>query len=387
MKKLTSLLSTTFILTFCISISSCRKIEDKSRTSLEVEESYYLETKSPFVQDKSLDFFLENSWYAYDQSNHIIWPNFRVYGLRVDNQFYKFQIINYYNQASEAGHYSIRIQKENENTYQEFRLEAVGCGNTFTNPDYEQCIQDPEKNVYTYLNIENGLSKKMNSFFARRDKTWHIGFQGTKVILNSGDNGPGDTRVTSLYLYRPFYENKSPAFQKLAEESFENKGIRFFELEHDFRNAPYALPAGIDRVIFEDDWLRSSRGIFSANQNSWWLIKNREQSSLTKINIHEITESQLEGHINSLITLRIALNNPLNGEFQDEVFYTLPEISSKDKLIKMCIDLNSQAVVDCKNKNADLIFSALNIGRRRSWRFNVTEGAVGPLSYDEISNY
>ena len=164
-----------------------------------------------------------------------------------------------------------------ENTYQEFRLEAVGCGNTFTNPDYEQCIQDPEKNVFTYLNIENGLSKKMNSFFARRDKTWHIGFQGTKIILNSGDNGPGDTRVTSLYLYRPFYENESPAFQKLAEESFGNKGIRFFELEHDFRNAPYALPAGIDRVIFEDDWLRSSRGIFSANQNSWWLIKNREQ--------------------------------------------------------------------------------------------------------------
>ena len=374
-----------FILICFVLISSCRNIEKPDQaTEQEVTLTSFLTTLSPFVSDQSLDFFLENQWYTYDQANHIIWPNFRVYGLRSAGKYYKFQVLNYYDEASESGNYTIRIAGEDAST-RVLSFAAQGCGNTFNNPDYDNCVKDPARNTFTYVNILTGTSRQLSESQAKLDDKWHLAFLGTKIKLNSGKNGPGNVRAASLYLYGAFYPNGTASFQRLAEESFGRKGSDFFNLNFEFRNAPYALPAGIDRVIFEDDWLKKDTNFFKAKSENWWLIKSPTAS--TKFNVFEINESMDGDEVVTRIKLKLSSRKDSKEEFSKSSTLELPVFKSSQRLVKICIDLDKSLVIKCGSEGVDLTFSGLNRRNRRRWRFNVSSGAVGPLSLDEISNY
>lgn len=369
-----------FSTTLLLTALSCREISQQTQV-VETEQPFtaYEKPLNPFVGDQSLDFFLqeENQWYTYDQGNHIIWPNFRIYALRTQSRYYKVQFINYYNENSEPGNYTIRLQPEGQ-PMQEMRFVAKGCGNVYTNPDYNNCVNDPQRNVFTYLNIETGKASQMTAFESQNDPNWHIAFLGTEIKLNSGDDGPGDVRIARLYSYDAYYPNGTVSFQRLAEESFGEKGMRFFELEFNFRSAAYVLPEGIDRVIFEDDWFKKEGKFFAAKSENWWFVKNNE-GTYSKFNVAEIVEVENSEHIDT--TLKILTSSSDGAQSFDVSF------SSSQRLIKTCLDLDAKEVVDCSDNKADIIFSGLNRRNRRRWLFNVNVGAVGPLSKQEVNTF
>jgi hypothetical protein len=364
------------IIILIFGLFSCREIKEV-QTPLDNELSLlaYQKTLSPFVKDDSFDFFLANTWYTYDEGNHIIWPNFKVFALRKNNQYYKFQVIDYYNLKSEPGNFTIRVEKVGERL-QEFKFEAKACGNTFTNPNYDTCVLDPQKNIYTYVNIDSGKNWIMTDFEAELRDDWDIAFRGTEIKLNSGDNGPSNVRISLLYFYGAYYLNNAINYQMLAEESFGEKGLKFFNLDFPMNYAPFALPAGQDRVIFEDDWfIKRGRG-FRANSQNWWILKSSDGEDIHRFNVKEIADVKTDSGIQTTITLDL---------FESE--WVLPVFSSSERLIKRCFDLKDKQVVECSDSKADLIFSARNRGSRRSWRWNVVNSGVGPLSYDEMREF
>lgn len=58
--------------------------------------------------------FDANPWYRYDlEGNHRIWPNYDVYLIRTGSEIYKVQLINYYDEADEPRHITVRYAQLN----------------------------------------------------------------------------------------------------------------------------------------------------------------------------------------------------------------------------------------------------------------------------------
>lgn len=362
---------------------SCRQVSESPKIDSNPNVDAYMLSLSPYVGDQSLDFFLENSWYAYDETNHIIWPNFRVYSLRINSKYYKLQVLDYYDSGSIPGNFTIRVQPEGEASYL-LDFEAAGCGNVYTNPSYKECVKSPETNVFTYIDIEKESSHKLSDKEALNNKDWDIAFNGTNVKLNSGSNGPGDVRAANLYLYGGFFFLEGFNFQRIAEESFGLRGERFFELGFDVRRAAYGLPKGQPRAIFEADWFTKAGEFFEANSKNWWIIEDAEDGAFSKFNVSEINEVVTGEFIQTKIIFSLYNQNESDSMFQNLIKWELPSFSSESRLTKTCLDLNQRQIVDCSSPKADLILTVLNRNQKRRWRINVLKGAVGPLSNTEM---
>ncbi len=381
------MLLTCAISVFLIALSSCRDVAQVIRPPAVTNYEAFITKGSPYVKDEPFDVFLAKPWYSYDEANHIIWPVFQVYALKANQRYYKLQVIDYYDDQSQPGNYTLRIQPEGQAAY-EWSFEAQGCGNVYTNLSYKECLKDPEQNIYTYLNLETRQSWKMATWQARSRGDWHIAFNGTEVKINAGDQGPGQTRIGDLYLYQDFFFNGAADFQEIAEVSFSDKGQRFFDLDLDVRSAAFALPPGVERVVFEDDWFRDVRGSRKAVDSSWWIVKGGEGNTFSKFRFREIDEVSVGRVVESTFTLEFFYQGQSDSQFEATPrLWKLPMISSRERLLKWCLDFDSQEIIECSDSRWDLQLSVRNRGRRRRWQINVNAGAMGPLTQDVARIY
>lgn len=376
------------ILTFVLILSfSCRDVVEKKTENSREGINTYIEARSAYIKDESLDFFLTYPWYAYDEGNHIIWPNFRVYSLRTDETYYKVQVIDYYNRAAMPGHYTLRVQEEGERAFL-WDFEAQGCGNVYTNLNYKECLNNPQKNIYTYLDFKTRTAWKMTKAEALKDQEWDLAFNGTEVKMNAGDSGPGQTRMAELYFYGGFSRGDSADFQRIAEVSFSDKGERFFELDLSLRNVNFALPPGIPRVVYEPDWFKqeSDTEFHSAVSENWWVLKDGEGQSFVKFHVAEIREVFVGEDIQTEIIFKYFYQGPEDDRFSPQLkTWNVPKFDSSQRFIRLCLDFDENRVVDCSKGTWELRFSALNRGGQRRWLFNVNAGAVGPLNYSDMA--
>ena len=368
------------------SLLGCKEVSQKVLPPVDDRLGAWSIELSPYVKDQSLDFFIESSWYSYYDTNHIIWPHFRVYGLRINGEYTKLQIIDYYDDFSNPGNFTLRVQKEGEAT-KLIDFNAQGCGNVYTNPTYKECMADPDRNAFTYLNLETGAYRLMSDEEALKHLDWHIAFNGTNVRINSGKYGPGDVRATTLYIYGSFFANGKIYFQKIAEESFGPKGIRFFEQSFNLRRAPYALPQGQERAIHETDWFESNGEFFQAVNKNWWIVEGAEAGAFTKFNVSEIEEQKVGDQIETLIKLTLFNQKAGDSSFGTEESWELPKFDTSKRLIKSCLDLHGKQILSCSDNRVDLILSISNRNGLRRWRFNVIKGAVGPLNHQEMTRW
>lgn len=381
MKQNIFLIILIFVLCF-----SCRDIVEQKQETSQQGISHYLEARSAYIKDESLDFFLTYPWYAYDEGNHIIWPNFRVYSLKTDDSYYRVQVIDYYNDQALPGHYTLRVQKEGEQAFL-WDFEAQGCGNVYTNLNYKECQNNPKKNIYTYLDFDTQKSWKMTETQALSNLDWDLAFNGTEMKMNAGNSGPGKTRMGELYFYGGFSRGETADFQRIAEVSFSDKGERFFNQDMSLRDVSFALPPGVPRVVFESDWFRKENNseFHAAVSKNWWVLKGGEALSFMKFHIADIKEEIVGDKIQTEILFEYFYQGPSEREFSQELTtWRLPKFDSGQRFIRWCLDFDEREVVDCSEKSWELRFSALNRSGQRRWLLNVNAGAIGPLSYEDM---
>jgi len=382
MKIVVTLLSP---LLFLLLLNSCREVKETETKAVELGLNAFIVKEHPYVQDESLDVFLKNPWYTYDENNHIIWPNFQVYVLKSKGSYYRIQVADYYDDSSNPGNYTLRVGPAKGESF-DWDFQAQGCGNVYTNLSFKECLKDPNRNVYTYLEIEKKRSWQMSEAQAQKSERWDIAFNGTEVKINSGKNGPGDTRIGDLYLYQPFFLLGVADFQRIAEVSFADQGLRFFELDLDLQSVALSVPQGIDRAVFEEDWLyKSPEKLFKARAENWWMLWGGEEKSFFKFRVKEISDVIVGDIIESKITLEFFKQAASDARFDDSLIsWTLPQFDSVERLLKWCLDFDSRSVVDCSTSIWDLRLSISNRRGNRRWRFNVKRGAIGPLSEDDM---
>ena len=69
-------------------------------------------TVGHWVADETAGTFEDDSWYAYNlQGGHQLWPNYRVYVIQDDTQYYKFQVVSYYSEQGVSGNLQVRVEE------------------------------------------------------------------------------------------------------------------------------------------------------------------------------------------------------------------------------------------------------------------------------------
>ncbi len=369
---------------------SCSKVEPLAEKVVEESFSDYITKKSQYIEDQSSDIFEETPWYAYDENNHIIWPTFSVYALRTNGSYYKVQILDYYDSSANPGNFTLRVEKEGESE-KLLHFQATGCGNVYTNSNYENCLNNPLTNIYKYLNIETGEVYDFTDSQAKASTKWDMAFNGTSIRINAGKYGQKGTRIGSLFIYTNFFPGGVVDYQRIAEVSFTDRGARFFNLAMDLRQIPYSLPPGVDRVINEPDWFKESAEdskLFSPINKNWWLVKSSEHNSYFKFNMAEINETLLANdEIETELVIHSHYQSKDDLEFREELrVWRLETFSTAKRLVRLCLDLDEMKSVHCskEKEKVDITFLALN-RTPRQWKIQTTTGAIGPLSLEDIT--
>jgi hypothetical protein len=176
------------------------------------------------------DLFDNVKWYSYDMTTHFIWSNLDVFIVQADGALYTFQVLGYYDPRNPniSALYTIRVQKAG-GPLQTITVNASACGNSFNNPDYDACINDPSRNTFTYLNLATGSSKSMSEVDAQVSNDWDIAFKNTTVILNNGSYGPKNNAAALAWRDAELFKLTGPAFLKtLQQKSFGDMNLGAF---------------------------------------------------------------------------------------------------------------------------------------------------------------
>ena len=175
--------------------------------------------------------FEEHSWYAYDMSTHSIWSHLDVYVINAGDSSYAVQILSYYNpdNTNESGFYTLRVQTPG-GPLSTVEVAAGACGNARANPNYDSCVQDPQQNAFTYLNLETLESWKMSDAEASQSEDWDMAFKTTDIQLNNGSKGPGQVSGALAYRNGDLFKLSGPAFvRQLMQLSMGDMQLAPFE--------------------------------------------------------------------------------------------------------------------------------------------------------------
>tara|TARA_B100000683_G_scaffold275898_1_gene328062 strand:+ start:3690 stop:5396 length:1707 start_codon:yes stop_codon:yes gene_type:complete len=143
------------------------------------EQGYLTDADDSDDQDQDPDYVFLGAtpWFDYDGTTHILTPADMVYVIRsVSGQYYKFQMLNYYDDAGTSGHPSFRWGLVEAPS-------GTGGGNA------ELTVDASTENEWSYMDMTTGLTLAPASPETSLD--WDIAFSRTQIKTNSGVSGAG----------------------------------------------------------------------------------------------------------------------------------------------------------------------------------------------------
>lgn len=368
--------SAIFLPVFLLSAFGCDEVKLRPKPDKPPSDRSKNAFSGDYIQDGKGGLFQNVRWYHYDMTNHLIWPLFDVFQIQTPRSTYKLQIRRYYGETEDqTGHFQIRIQSS-DGQDQTLQVLAPGCGNPFTNPDFEECLKDPTRNVFIYLNLGNFEQRTLTDAAALSDREWDVAFKGTDVKLNSGLSGPSTVRGALLKRFDFFFEAGEPSLPALINrENWETAKSEFDAVEFDSR-ANYFLPDGIDRVVHESYWLKLEKnGQRRIDPDKWWLLQGVDSASYVKFHFLKL---ESESELNRL-TVEYFYQSPSDDKFQSQHHQLSIEIPRLSQNIeKFCFDFANN-LIGCESPTWFLQFLA----KGDEWRMRTRNGGIGPLTPQE----
>lgn len=343
--------------------------------------------------------FKNIKWYQYDTATHIIWPFHDIYALKTPLRTYLVQVQSYYaDQALTPGSFKLAVKSEAGTT--EYLLDGRGCGNPYTNPDFEVCSKDPEQNVFVYLDLDTGKITKMSESEALKDTDWDLGVRAGEIRLNSGPGLPGQIQGALAQRFDFYFSESGEALPaKLRLPELKNKALAAFAEFVPQSHYDFYMPEGIDRVLHESFWMTEDQfgrrtAINDVQRSRWWIVRTQDGESFAKLQIPLIEDDQrADGGFDSRLHFRYLLQTKNETSFGSDNHELVLDLSTQNKLKSLCLRLEKVEVLECAEAagDFDLKFTAihrLKSGRwTRDWLIFTSNGAIGPLTHSEAETW
>lgn len=374
---------------FMPSCSKDRSVVGYSGLSLPVETVADAEKTLVFLLDGKEGLFKKVKWYYYSMENHKIWSLFDVFVIQnKERDLFKLQILSYYDlsNTSKSGIYTLRVQPQG-GAQRQVTIDASACGNAYTNPKYDDCIRDPAQNTYTYLNLKSLDSWRMTDQEALRNTKWDLGFKGTDIIVSSGDDQISRTAGGLLHREREIFLTDSSVDVKKLQEKIKNNFS-----QGSFSSTPIPsivslyVPSESGRVVDEDQWYKYDVGALRLIEDRWWAVLSANGEHAFKFSVQSIESSGIDDHLLHLSFSRLGSkefdeepNSVGSAEFQLK--------ADKDGAVVFCLDFDDRVQVDCQKESEvwEVRFEYRPDVAEKKWLIFTNSGAMGPMSYDEIS--
>lgn len=373
-----------------LSIVACDKVELRPKSAAPGSEKIQ-SFEGAFVKDGKGGLFQNIKWYEYEMATHIIWSRQDVFAIRSAGQIFKLQVRAYYDQATnEPGLFRIALG-QGAGAGREVMVDARACGNPFTNPDHAGCLQDPERNVFTYLKFSDLSTLRMTDHQAQNSLDWDIAFRGTDVKLNAGISGPRNVVGTLLKRFDFFTDTVGQvSAEKLRDLNLQTQAQAEFVNLRTADVEAFYLPDGVDRVMYEKDWFQADAltGLRTAKDHNLWILKSPIKDWLAEIRVAEIFETRIDatGEIQSAITFESRLQGPGETSFARATQRLTIQLSSSQRTMQFCVSLVRNESWACVKDRTDWDFRLLAVHQtkanvlNREWRIFVNQGGRGPLT-------
>lgn len=334
-----------------------------------------------YLMDGKGGLFNNLKWYLYSLENHIVWPFFDIYSIKTEHGSYYIQIVEYYDHAGTAGMIGLNVKKHGEKTSQFVQIDAQGCGNPFSNPNYDACLSDPLLNGFTYLNLETLSAQKMTDAAGALSHDWDIAFKSTATKLNSGTSGPKAVVGALAKRFSQFFDSAGvPLGTALANAQEQSRARNAFADFSANSSLVYYLQDGIDRVIHEKFWLQTlDTGLRESLDDVWWKVRSHEVGEYITFSIVAIDEVIEGEHITTNLSI----------EENDGTAHLL-SFSTATRLQNLCLNFSLDETFSCTSSRSDwdIKFTIVNLFRdgvwSRDWRVFTNKGAKGPFIRSEL---
>lgn len=151
----------------------------------------------PFlISDGAGGAFLD--WYAYDETTHVLFSRYHVYGVKSGGRLYKLQILRYYVDVGGVGmsaHYQLRYAE----------VTATGSGETVELDDLDATLGETPSGPAAStdapgpcLSLATGETIMLSLADAESSTDWDLCFRRDAINVNGERGGPGDVAAVDL---------------------------------------------------------------------------------------------------------------------------------------------------------------------------------------------
>lgn len=187
-------------------------------------------------------------WWKYDNSAHVIWSRYHVYGIKDGARLWKVQVLSFYGDeqgAPVSALYQVR--------YAEVFEDSVGPVQTLTKIDGTAGGPSPPETAPSdCLDLSTGALIPLTPAEAHASTAWHLCFRRSEIFVNGEEGGPKGVLAVDIDAKKTAGESLDEVKMKTADSEL----ARFEGIDHAALTAPDLVYRG-DRIVttFTDLWL------------------------------------------------------------------------------------------------------------------------------------
>jgi hypothetical protein len=204
-------------------------------------------------------------WWKYDNTEHIIWSRYHVYGIKDGDRLWKVQVLSFYG-VEQGAPVSALYQAR----YAEVLAGGPGPVTTLTAIDGTAGGPSPPETAPSdCLDLDSGALIPLTPPEALASKAWHLCFRRSEIAVNGEYGGPKGVLAVDI-------DAASTAKETLAEvkaKTAESELPRFEGIDQATLTAPELVYRG-DRIVtaFTDQWIAPDPAPAAPKDAAWFIM-------------------------------------------------------------------------------------------------------------------
>jgi hypothetical protein len=204
-------------------------------------------------------------WWKYDNTAHVIWSRYHVYGIKDGSKLWKVQILSFY--GDEQG---TPVSALYQVRYAEVFEGSSGPVQTLTKIDGTAGGPSPaETTPSDCLDLASGALIPLTPAEAQTSMAWHLCFRRSEIFVNGEEGGPKGVLAVDIDAKKTAGESLDEVKVKTAESEL----ARFESIDHAALTAPDLVYRG-DRIVttFTDLWLEPGANPPAPKDVAWLVV-------------------------------------------------------------------------------------------------------------------
>lgn len=204
-------------------------------------------------------------WWKYDNTEHVIWSRYHIYGIKDGDRLWKLQVLTFYGEqqgAPVSALYQVR--------YAEVKSGSIGPITTLTNIDGTAGGASPlDSTPSDCLDLASGTLIPLTPAEALASKDWHLCFRRSVVSVNGEFGGPRGVLAVDMDAAKTAGET----LEAVKERTAASELPRFESIDYAALTSPELSYRG-DLIVtaFTDLWVLPGSGPRELRDAAWLVV-------------------------------------------------------------------------------------------------------------------